>query len=299
MSHHSYNCTKSYSQNETINRKLIKSLVNQTSITQGDLVYDIGAGSGNITEALLEKGARVISVEKDAKLYQKCRERFLNREAVALHYADFLLWDFSPGHEYKVFANIPFIQTADIIKKLLFGKAPPEDCYLIMQKEAALKYAGIPKETLASLLVKPKFWVDIVHHFNRKDFYPPPAVDIVLAQFEKRKCQLVPENYYGVYRDFIVFCREGSHRTIEKAIKNIFSCSQIKQIAGLSSIDLHARPMELNFMQYSCIFQFILGDNLKKIAFIQGAENRLIQQRAQIRKIHRTNKKLINHVHSP
>jgi 23S rRNA (adenine-N6)-dimethyltransferase len=291
MDHHYISRPGYYSQNETANKKLIRSLIDRTSIARGDLVYDIGAGAGNITEALLEKGARVVSIEKDGKLFRKLQQRFLNREAVSLHRADFLLWEFSPGHWYKVFANIPFIQTADIVKKLLSGNAPPEDCYLIMQKEAALKYAGIPRETLSSLLIKPGFWVDIVYHFSGNDFSPVPAVDIVLIQFEKRKCRLIPEMYYAVYRDFIVFCREGAGRTIKKVLKNFFSYARIKQIAELAGFDLRARPADLNFMQYLCIFQFLLGENLNNIAFIQGSEARLEKQRAKMKVIHRTNKK--------
>jgi 16S rRNA A1518/A1519 N6-dimethyltransferase RsmA/KsgA/DIM1 with predicted DNA glycosylase/AP lyase activity len=291
MDTHNHKHHKYYSQNETSNKKLLKSLINQTSIGKGDLVYDIGAGRGNITEALLEKGARVVSIEKDGNLYRKLQQRFLNREAVSLHHADFLLWEFSPGHRYKVFANIPFIQTSEIIRKLMFGNAPPEDCYLIMQKEAALKYAGIPRETLASLLIKPGFWVDIVYYFSGNDFSPTPGVDIVLMQLEKRKCRLIPEMYYAMYRDFIVFCREGTDRTIKKALKNFFTYDQIKQLAELSGFDMHARPADLNFMQYLCIFQFLLGENLKNIAFIQGAEARLERQRVKLKVIHRTIKK--------
>jgi len=287
VGHHNIN---HYSQNETVNKELIKSLINQTGIAGGDLVYDIGAGKGNITEALLETGARVIAIEKDGYLYRKLQQRFLDREAISLHHTDFLNWEFS-GHRYKVFANIPFIQTADIIKKLLFSNTPPEDCYLITQKEAALKYAGIPKETLTSLLIKPKFWVDIIHYFNRKDFYPAPAVDIVLIQFEKRKCQLVPEPVYNLYRDFIVFCREASNGSIKKVLNHLFSYAQTKQIANLLEIELRQRPADLNFMQYLGIFQFLLGDNLKNINLIQGAENRLVKQRTKVNKIHRTNKR--------
>jgi 23S rRNA (adenine-N6)-dimethyltransferase len=291
MSRNSFNQFKYYSQNQTVNKGIIKSLINQSSISKGDLVYDIGAGSGNITKALLEKGARVISIEKDSNLYRKCQQRFMNSEAVSLHHADFLHWEFSPGHKYKVFANIPFIQTAAIVKKLLFNDNPPEDCYLVMQKEAALKYVGIPKETLASLLIKPIFWVDIVYHFKRKDFYPVPAVDIVLIQFVKRKFRLIPESYYKIYRDFIVFCRDLSAGNIIKVLKDLFTDPQIKQISTLLDIDVKCRPADLNFMQYLCIFQFLLAGNFANIARIQGAEAKLRKRRAPMKVIHQTNKR--------
>jgi 23S rRNA (adenine-N6)-dimethyltransferase len=276
-----------YSQNETINKKLLKNLIDKTSISKGDLVYDIGAGAGNITEALLAKGAHVISIEKDGYLFNKLQHRFFNREAVSLHHTDFLNWEFS-GHRYKVFANIPFIQTADIIRKLLYCGNPPDDCYLIIQKEAALKYAGVPKETLASLLIKPRFWVGIVYYFDRKDFNPAPAVDIVLVQFERRKCQLVPGLLYMTYRDFIVFLREESAGNIKSALKHLFTYPQINHISTLLNIYLQQKTVELNFLQYLGIFQFLLTENPVNLSLVRGAEKRLVEQRAHLKKIHRT-----------
>ena len=49
MNHNDRIHTAYYSQNELINRKVIRRLIDQSSITKGDLVYDIGAGSGYFT----------------------------------------------------------------------------------------------------------------------------------------------------------------------------------------------------------------------------------------------------------
>jgi len=259
------NIPEHYSQNEIINKKLLQKLVNQSGIAVGDLVYDIGAGTGNITAALLEKGAGVVAVEKDEQFCLKLKRRFSPCDKVEVCNTDFLACGFSPSARYKVFANIPFSRTADIIHKLVFNKAPPEDCYLIIQKEAAEKYTGIPTDTLVSLLIKPMFWVDILYHFNRNDFFPVPSVDIVLLQLEKRKCRLIPESRYRLYKDFVIFCREGTDRTVKQALKNLFSFSQIKQIFRLLRIDYHARPTELSFRQYLCLFQFYMGNDLRNL----------------------------------
>lgn len=279
-----------YSQNEIINKKLLQELVNRSGIDD-DLVYDIGAGSGNITAALLEKGTSVVAIEKDERFCRKLMRRFSTRDKATVYQGDFLQHEFPPSANYKIFANIPFFHTAEMIKKLLFNKAPPEDCYLIVQKEAAEKYAGIPTDTLVSLLVKPLFWVDILYYFKRTDFFPVPAVDIVLLQFERRKCRLVPEGQYNVYKDFIVYCREGKSRTAKQALKNLFSFSQIKQIFRLLRIDYHARPTELSFRQYLCLFQFYMGNDLRKFPLTGRNETRKKSQLAHRIESHRTRRK--------
>ena len=266
-----------HSQNELKNTGLLQKLVEQSSISKGDLVYDIGAGSGAITSALLKKGARVIAIEKDEALYLKLKQKIIEPYRLELHHADFLDWQFPAVQIYKVFSSIPFFHTADIIDKLLFGSHSPEDCYLIIQKEAAEKFAGTPEETLASLLIKPLFWVDIIYHFNRHDFRPVPSVDITLLQFEKRKCCLVPERHYRLYKDFIVYCREGSFRTVKKMLNSLFSYPQLKQLSRLLYIEYRCNPAELNFMQYLSIFQFYLDHCTKNLSPIKGAGERMKQ----------------------
>jgi len=289
MPHDKNSIITEYSQNKTANKKLIQKLVNQSSITEGDRVYDIGTGSGVISEALINRGAKVIAIEKDPELYQKCKQKFINEDRFEVHHVDFLKWEFPEDQRYKVFSNIPFIQTADIVNKLVLNKSPPEDCYLIIQKDAAQKYAGIPGDTLASLLIKPIFWVDIIYYFKRTDFYPVSSVDIVLLQVEKRKCQLVSNQYYSLYRDFIIFCREGAGQTIKKWMKRLFTYSQLKQLSRLLGIDYRSSPTNLSFTQYLGIFQFYLHHNHRYTeSLIRGAADKMHEQQADRVKTHRT-----------
>ena len=245
-----------YSQNEIVNKKVVRKLVKESGIREGDVVYDIGAGTGNITAALLDKGVRVFAVEKDGRRCSKLERRFAPESRVKVVRTDFLDIDLSSVGNYKVFANIPFFHTADIIKKLLFNKAPPIDCYLVVQREAAEKYVGIPADTLVSLLIKPLFWVDILYHFRRNDFFPVPSVDIVLVQFERRRYSLLSEEQYPMYREFIMNCRERTDRPVKQVLKEYFSYLQIKHMFRLLRIDYYARPTELRFRQYVGLFQF-------------------------------------------
>ncbi len=279
-----------YSQNKTVNKETIKRLVNQSGIREGDLVYDIGAGSGTISRALLDKGARVVAVENDPELYRDCGRKFVNQDRFELYLIDFLIWeDFPPSGSYKIFSNIPFIRTADIVNRLLFNSNPPQDCYLIVQKEAAEKYTGIPGNSLVSLFIQPLFWADIIYYFDRKDFFPVSSVDIVLLQFEKRNSPLVGTGHYPLYRDFIVFCREGEDRTIKKSLKRLFTYPQLKQLSGLLDIDYNSRSTDLSVRQYLGIFQFYLRHGLRYTGhLVQGAEAKMTERQAERVKTHRT-----------
>ncbi|MDD5500849.1 MAG: rRNA adenine N-6-methyltransferase family protein [Candidatus Omnitrophica bacterium] len=186
------------------------------------------------------------------------------------------------------FSNIPFFHTTEIVNKLLFGAEKPEDCYLVTQKDAAEKFCGFQGDNLASVLIKPLFWVDIIHYFKRTDFRPAPSVDVVLLQLEKRKCPLVSKNDYGLYKDFIVFTREGASRMIKTSFKELLTYPQIKQLSKLLKIDYHSYPSVLNFQQYLGLFQFFKEHNSRKKEMVIGAETRLRRQEAQMVKTYRT-----------
>lgn len=86
--------------------------------------------------------------------------------------------------EYKIFANIPYNRTADILRKILYTEPVPREAYLIIQKEAAQKFSGLPNETQFSILAKPMFEFRIIRELRRTDFEPMPRVDSVLLQIK-------------------------------------------------------------------------------------------------------------------
>lgn len=145
-----------YSQNFLKSRCLVDRLIDKCSIGPDDVVYEIGPGKGIITERLAERCRQVIAIEKDPLLADALRVRFAGTANIRLHAGDFLHYRL-PGSHYKVFASIPFNITSAIVTRLTTTPVPPDDTYLIMQKEAAERFMGAPRETLAGILVKTSF----------------------------------------------------------------------------------------------------------------------------------------------
>ncbi|MDE6219365.1 MAG: hypothetical protein K2G51_02855 [Lachnospiraceae bacterium] len=65
---------------------------------------------------------------------------------------------------YKVFSNIPYFITTQIVEKLTRVSNAPADIWLVMEKGAAKRFMGVPKETKKSLLLKVNWTVAIVYH---------------------------------------------------------------------------------------------------------------------------------------
>ena len=131
-------------------------------------------------------------MEFDEALVEALRTRFPGDNRITIVRSDFLRFRL-PDVPYKVLGNIPFNRTAAIVRRLVQADPPPRDAYLVVQREAAERFAGGPfsRETLSSLLLKPWWQIEIARRFRRTDFDPPPGVDAVALWLARRTRPLV------------------------------------------------------------------------------------------------------------
>lgn len=277
-----------FSQNFTVNGPLISDLVRRSSITAEDIVYEIGPGTGSITNELAKVCSQVIATEIDKNLYEKLKAKFANQSNIQIIYGDFIT-SILPKQPFKVFSNIPFNITTSIIKKLTDSDNPPVDTYLFVQEESADKFCGISKETQSSLLIKPWFDLSVVYHFKKTDFRPVPNVGIVLLRMARRIQPLVTANNKQFYKDFVVYSFNQWKPTLKEGLKSIFSDIQFTRLSNNLKFSIKSKPTNLTFDQWLGLFIFFInGTDISKKALINGAESKLKAQQSKLDKIHRT-----------
>ena len=110
-------------------------------------------------------------MEFDGALAEALRTRFPSDGRVTIVRSDFLRFRL-PDVPYKVLGNIPFNRTAAIVRRLVQADPPPQDAWLVVQREAAERFAGGPsaRETLSSLLLKPWWQIEIARRCLRAEF---------------------------------------------------------------------------------------------------------------------------------
>ncbi len=280
-----------YSQNFLKSKKLVRDLIKQSSINKEDLVYEIGAGQGIITKELADHCKKVIAFEIDKNLHQKLKEKFQKlSEKIVIKPGNFLKDPLS-NQAYKVFSNIPFNITSDIIKKLIFSKHPPIDSYLILQKEAAKKFAGIPldtKNSLISIFTKVMFEISIFHNFKRTDFFPQPKVKIVMLRI-KKKASLLPKERIDSFYNFITYAFSQFEPNILKGLSRIIDGHRIKQLAKKGKFSISYKPSQLKMKSWLNLFNiFLKYSNKKQKNKIKNSFNNLQRQQGALQKIHRT-----------
>lgn len=236
--------------------QLVRRLVSMSSIGPCDTVYEIGPGNGIITAALASVAKHVIAIEKDAALVRSLRERFRVFENVEIVEQDCLGYAFrSNAVPYKIFANIPYNITAQILRGIVYAQPDFAEGYLVLQKEAAQKYSGVPTETLCSILAKPFFEFQILFQFQRTDFSPVPNVDSVLLWIKRRGHPLIDRRDLAVYREFVEYGFGRWRPNLRLAFKNIFTYKQWKRLSHDLEIPFNATPTELTFEQWLGLYR--------------------------------------------
>jgi 16S rRNA A1518/A1519 N6-dimethyltransferase RsmA/KsgA/DIM1 with predicted DNA glycosylase/AP lyase activity len=196
-----------YSQHFLRGPKLVAELIGHSNIRKNDTVYDLGAGSGVIASVLANKCKKVIAVESEPEALKKLRTNLgniLNVEIVAQDIVKLRI----PEGRYKIFSNIPFSESAAIVRKFSESANPPIAMYLIVQKQFARKLVPSDQHFTAQLGAQlgPAFATRIRRPLRKTDFTPPPNVDTVLLEIKVREEPLLPSASMPAYREFVAKC---------------------------------------------------------------------------------------------
>lgn len=230
------------SQNFLTSGSVIRRLLTLTDLSETDTVLEIGAGKGHITRALADRCGRVLTCEIDPVLASRLRGTL--PENVRLHPGDFLRMPLPRG-PYKVFANIPFNRTTDIIRHLTGAPHPPQAAWLIVERGAAMRFCGAGRESHASLSLKPWWNVRIAFHLRREDFHPMPSVDCVLLELRRKEPPDIPEKERRLWERFI----ENAFR---HGLRGMLTQRQITAALRQASIPMSAT---MRYVQWLCLFR--------------------------------------------
>jgi len=278
-----------YSQNYLHNEALVKELIGKSNIGNNDVVYEIGAGKGIITQQLALSCKKVISFEYDSQLSTHLKHRFESNPNIEIINSDFLQYVFKDYLYCKFFSNIPFNITAELMMKVLELKGV-KDIYFIMQYEAFLKYAGSPyyRDCFKSLQYKPFYIMEILHEFSPTDFSPVPKARIILAHIYPRINTDICKREKDNYLDFLSFMFLENGSSFKDKSKRIFSYEQVKRISKDYSISLDSSLLDLTIQQWNCIFQVYLNYvSAEKKTMVDGSFKYLKGEQSKLEKIHK------------
>lgn len=192
-----------YSQHFLRSPRLVAELVGHSNIRKNDTVYDLGAGSGLIASVLARRAKQVFAIEIEPHVLQTLHRNLQIFKNVTIVEQSILT--LAPTTPYKIFANIPFSLSADVVRHFAFSVAPPKSMYLIVQKQFARKLVPGNDHFTSQLSAElaPFFSVRIRRPLRKTDFTPPPAVDTVLLEIKPHEVPLLDIAKAESWREFI------------------------------------------------------------------------------------------------
>jgi 16S rRNA (adenine1518-N6/adenine1519-N6)-dimethyltransferase len=161
----------------------LEAICNSADLKDGEQVFEIGPGTGELTARLLEHGARVIALEYDPELIPILRNNFktIGIDKLELLEGDIRTYNFTDisKTDYKIVANIPYYLTANLMRRLTDDIVDkPSIVVLLVQKEVAERIAAKPG-AMSVIAVAAQFYyeVSLGRVVKAELFTPPPKVD--------------------------------------------------------------------------------------------------------------------------
>ncbi|WP_276253513.1 16S ribosomal RNA methyltransferase A [Halomontanus rarus] len=183
-------------------------------------VLEIGAGTGALTDRLLEVGDRVTAVERDPVLAEFLREEFaaeIADERLTLIEGDALEVDL-PEFSASV-SNLPYGVSSEITFRLLPEKRP---LVLMFQKEFAERMvaeSGTAEYGRLSVSTQHYANVELVEPVPKEAFSPPPAVESAVIRTRPRAPDYEVDDE-AFFLGFVKALFTQRRKTIRNAIRN-------------------------------------------------------------------------------
>ena len=182
---------RSLGQNFMHDPNMLEKIVASAELAAGDIVVEVGSGTGALTEILASAAAQVFTVEIDERFQPLLEERFDDVPNVYLVFGDILKMDLRAlvgGQPYVVVANVPYYISSAILWHFLEAEAPPRRMILTMQYEVAERIIG-KAGTLNLLSVAVQFYgvAHIVNKLSPAVFWPRPNIHSAVVRIDPHR----------------------------------------------------------------------------------------------------------------
>lgn len=252
---------KKYGQNLLVDAGYIEKMLKASNVRAGDAVFEIGPGSGLLTEALLRRSISVVAVEIDADFsgsLSKLQRMYPERLEVV--YGDVMEFDLEKhlgGRRLplKVFANIPYYITSPIIELLIGGRRLFSDIYLTIQKEVAQRIcAGPQNRARSSFTFFAEYYTcpELLFCIPASAFLPAPDVDSAVIHMEIRsKPPVLPP--FGELEPLIRRAFQQRRKGLRNSLKGLAPGRDISELLKEAGVDPLARPETLGLEDFARI----------------------------------------------
>ena len=241
---------KSLGQNFLIDKKIIKKICDAGLISQRDNVIEIGPGTGNLSEFIIQKKPRnFYLIEKDKRFIRYLNEKF--KDKINVINEDILTYDLKKlsNSNLIVFGNLPYNISSQILTKFINYNSKDfiyKKLIFMFQKEVAdriLAKENTKNYGRLSIFSSWKLNIKKIMDINPSSFQPKPKVTSSLLVFEPKLNFIEFKNSKNLEHITNIFFNQR-RKMIKKPLNIVFNNS--KKVIEELNLDQKLRPQNLS-----------------------------------------------------
>lgn len=264
---------KRFGQNFLIDGNLLGKLVAAADVRAGDVVLEVGPGTGVLTERLLESHTGVIAVEIDRGMQAICRERFGENPHFTLIPGDILAGKHrispevlemlaarepAPGRRRMMVANLPYQVATPLVVELLMGELAISPLCFTVQAEVAERFlAGPGSKDYGPISVFAQVLAEgeRIARVPPEAFWPSPTVNSAMVRLDRRVDRPAGEVIVAL-RELVHACFNHRRKTMRSNLRGRWEEETIVAAAEAGGWRPEDRPEMLAPWQWLGLAEF-------------------------------------------
>jgi 16S rRNA (adenine1518-N6/adenine1519-N6)-dimethyltransferase len=269
---------KSLGQNFLVDSRVARRIVDAVSPIPGDLIIEIGPGTGALTRILLERTGHIAAIEIDARMIEELRRSGIAANLTIVE-ADVLDVDWPSLVEtlvarsgaddevrrVRVVANLPYYISTPIIERLIRSRQL-FDMTVMLQSEVVDRIAAAPGgKEYGYLSVLVQYYCIVTRLFEAPPsaFKPPPKVWSAVVRLVVREHPAVDvddaESFFALVRAAFAQRRKTIANNLKAVVAIAMHPGLVELALERAHIDSRRRAETLSIEEFGALYRALKG----------------------------------------